>query len=382
MILAPIPLNESQRRLDLLKYDILDSEDEEDYEQLADLAASICNCPMALVTFVDSDRQWFKATKNIKLKELPRNTSFCGHVIVQDEVMVVNDTLNDQRFHDNPHVLDSLKIGFYAGAPIISTNGYNLGSVCVIDNQPKSLFPEEQKEALRVISRQITRLLELRIKNKLIKEQSAALLKYEKNTAKQNTILREKENNQIAYELHENIAQVLAVSRMHLDSVSLQKTIKSEALDPLKNYLTLLMQDVKALSNSITPTTFYAADYTDYITALITDFGRENNVRIIFNKSTEALQLSGTLGLTIFRIIQHQLNYGKLAGATEVVFNLNTSINTLLSFTHNGNNNLSLSEEADLILNNIHTRADIIRTKLKINQHLHTMEITHDPHDH
>ena len=147
MTKAPVPANEEQRYLDLLSYHILDSEEEEDYTALIQLAAEICNCNSAAISFIDKERQWFKAKVNMPVPEGPRDVSFCGHVIMHNEVMVIDNASQDKRFADNPDVTGGLKIGFYAGAPIISSAGNKLGTVCVIDHQPKlaSIDPKQKK---------------------------------------------------------------------------------------------------------------------------------------------------------------------------------------------------------------------------------------------
>lgn len=376
MLKAPIPSNEALRQLNLYSYDILDSLEEEDYNLLIELAANICNCPIAMVTFVDGDRQWFKAAQNVPKKESPRDSSFCGHAILQEDVMVVENATTDERFYDNPDVTDGLKIGFYAGAPIISTEGFQLGTVCVIDNEPRNTFSEKQRRALQAISTQVTRLLELRVKTKIIKKQTEILLKQEKNMARSNMVNREKENDHIAWQLHENIAQILAAAKMHVESMAITQTYNEILMQDVKSYLVMLMDDVKTLSYSITPTTFKAADYTEFIFEMIDDFERKNDMEITLTKRQSSLKLNATLGLTIFRIIQYQLDYAKLAQATVVEFELNTSIDSFLAFRHNGDDQTHQKEESVILLNNISTRADIINAAYKHYPDKKLMEIS------
>lgn len=112
MIKAPFPINEKLRINDLEYYEILDSERENNFDELGELACLVCNCPTALITFVDKDRQWFKAGINIDVRETSREVSFCSHTILQDEVLVVPNAKNDIRFFDNPLVTGDLKINF------------------------------------------------------------------------------------------------------------------------------------------------------------------------------------------------------------------------------------------------------------------------------
>ena len=147
MKIAPLPIDEESRIKDLQSYSILDSEKEKDYDELVELASQICDCPIALITFVDKERQWFKAGKQMEEKETIRDIAFCSHTILQNEVMIVTDARSDERFFDNPLVTGELQIGFYAGAPIISSAGHKLGAVCVIDTIKKDEFSDSQKKS-------------------------------------------------------------------------------------------------------------------------------------------------------------------------------------------------------------------------------------------
>ncbi|MCP9753123.1 GAF domain-containing sensor histidine kinase [Ferruginibacter sp. HRS2-29] len=360
MLKALIPSNEAQRQLNLLSYGILDTSEEEDYNIMVELAANICNCPISMVTFIDGDRQWFKASKNVDRKESPRETSFCGHAILMDDIMVIHDAVKDERFADNPDVTGGLKIGFYAGAPIISAEGYHLGTVCVIDNDPKTFFSDNQKKSLKALSTQVTRLLELRLKSNIIMDQAEQLLQKEKSIARTNMVNREKENDYIAWQLHENIAQILAAAKMNVETMGITGTYNPSMISDLRNYLVMMMDHVKTLSYSITPTTLKSADYTEFIFEMIDAFGRKNDMEISLLKENSSLKLNATLGLTIYRIIQYQLDYAKMAGAKKVEFELNTNAENFLVFKHDGNGHAELPEEAAILLNNISTRAEII----------------------
>lgn len=120
-------LQEEMRLADLYSFGILDSEDEEDFTQLVELAANITNCQMAAISFIDKDRQWFKAIKNIGTKQTTRDVAFCRYTIQQDGIMLVPDAKKDPRFQDNPLVNGEPHIHFYAGAPIRSSSGHKLG---------------------------------------------------------------------------------------------------------------------------------------------------------------------------------------------------------------------------------------------------------------
>src|SRR5207249_8120962 len=158
---APIPPNEKKRLRVLWHYAVLDTVPEEVFDDLTELAASICEAPIALITLVDEDRQWFKSKVGVTLSETSRDISFCGHAITQTELFIVADATQDERFAHNPLVMSEPQIRFYAGAPLITPDGHALGTLCVIDKVPRELRPD-QKTGLRVLARHVMTQLELR----------------------------------------------------------------------------------------------------------------------------------------------------------------------------------------------------------------------------
>ncbi|RME68391.1 MAG: GAF domain-containing protein [Verrucomicrobia bacterium] len=161
MKVAPIPSFESERLDALRRYQILDSDAEKAYDDLAELASVICGTPVALVSLVDADRQWFKARVGLDVEEPSRDVAFCAHAILGEDLLVVPDATRDDRFADNPLVTGAPGVRFYAGAPLITPDGYGLGTLCVVDSQPHELT-DEQARALRMLSRQVMALLEYR----------------------------------------------------------------------------------------------------------------------------------------------------------------------------------------------------------------------------
>ena len=158
---APIPKNEAKRIKVLWQYEVLDTVPEEVFDELTALASHICGAPIALITLVDENRQWFKSKVGINISETGRDISICAHTILQSELLIIPDTTLDDRFKDNPLVTSSPKIRFYAGAPLVTPDGYALGTLCVIDLVPHEMTAD-QKQALRVLARHVMTQLELR----------------------------------------------------------------------------------------------------------------------------------------------------------------------------------------------------------------------------
>jgi two-component system NtrC family sensor kinase len=177
---AALPANEVARLEALHAYNILDSLPEREYQDIVQLASLICEAPIALVSLVDQDRQWFKAKVGMDAVQTERDVAFCAHALHQpDALMVVPDTSQDPRFFDNPLVTGGMQVGFYAGAPLKTGTGLVLGTLCVIDRMPRILSPA-QKASLTALARQVMSQLELRHKIAEVQEAQAQLLQAEK----------------------------------------------------------------------------------------------------------------------------------------------------------------------------------------------------------
>ena len=169
-----IPANESDRLLALNRYKILDTLPEQEYDDLTQLAADICGTPISLISLVDQDRQWFKSRVGLDATETPRDISFCGHAVADGEILNIPDATQDVRFADNPLVLQDPNIRFYAGVPLITPDLYPLGTLCVIDRQPRTLTPK-QIQQLQALSRLAVGQLELRLSGEDLVKRTANL---------------------------------------------------------------------------------------------------------------------------------------------------------------------------------------------------------------
>ncbi|MFT5278353.1 MAG: signal transduction histidine kinase/CheY-like chemotaxis protein [Glaciecola sp.] len=163
MQVADTPSNEAIRLDALYKYAVLDTEDETVFDELTKLASEICDTPIALISLIDPDRQWFKSRVGLDAKETSRDIAFCAHAINQEEVFEVEDTHQDERFKNNPLVTSDPNIRFYAGAPLITPEGHAIGTICAISDKPKKLNAHQLK-AMQILSREVISQLELRLK--------------------------------------------------------------------------------------------------------------------------------------------------------------------------------------------------------------------------
>lgn len=279
MRIAPVAINEELRLQDLHAHDILDTDFEKEFDDLIELVTQICGCPIAAINFVDKERVWMKARKGVDGRECPRDQAFCSHAILEVTTMVVNDSRKDPRFHQNP-LLSQLQVIFYAGTPIVSSNGYTLGTVCIMDQSPRSLS-KEQDHALQTIAAMASRLLELRLKNRQLKISSKQRVEFERQVSQDLLQQQEAERQHLATELHENIAQALAAS--HLCLGMLEATVQDPLLAHCRKQIADSLEKVRELSYSVTPTTLSTLPFQDVLQMIGSRASRQYKLPVDFN---------------------------------------------------------------------------------------------------
>jgi len=219
-----IPQNEGERIKELESYSILDTIPEADYDSLTMIAAEICGTPISTITLIDDKRQWFKSHHGLDSTEGPRDYAFCAHAInAPDDVFIVQDSRNDERFHDNPLVTGDPHVIFYAGVPLVTEAGLALGTLCVIDHKP-NLLSQSQIRSLSALSKQVMNLLELR-KSKLLLEQSIEKLE-EKNEDLERFALV------AAHDLKSPLINISSLSQLFLKQY--KETLESDGLEMLE----------------------------------------------------------------------------------------------------------------------------------------------------
>lgn len=255
---------EAERLQKLRHYQILDTHPEADFDDLTQLAKQICEAPIALISLVDEDRQWFKSKQGLAAAETPRNISFCAHAIAQDDdIFVVPDALQDERFVHNPLVTAAPFIRFYAGAPLVSPDGYEIGSLCVLDTVPRQLT-SAQLAGLRALGRQAISQMELRLQLRHLHETQMQLVQREKLSALGQLVagISHEINNPINF-IHGNLAHVehythdlLAILAQYQALVpepppALQADIETLDLDFLKVDIVNVLESMRGGSNRV-----------------------------------------------------------------------------------------------------------------------------------
>lgn len=363
MLIAALPVDEEMRIADLASYDILGTEAEKDYDELVELAAEICECPISLVSLIDKNRQWFKSAKGIAVKETPRHLSFCSHAILQDDLMIVPDAKKDDRFADNPLVTDDPNVQFYAGAPIVSPAGYKLGTVCVIDTRPRELTRLQQK-ALITISRQITRLLELRIKNKTIIRNADELLRLKNKVIQRNLYQQEQTTQYIATTLHESLAQELAVCSFYAELAKTSDN-KEGLLKKIQVQLEKSIQDIRSMCNEITPYSLKILPLISVLEEHIESAANSFPFKVHFRKEEITTALTEKENIALFRAVENWLSWlAKDKTIRNVWVTISCRHSLEIAIRDDGNFKTETVFKKELVLNNVEGYVEQINGKI------------------
>lgn len=239
MVRPSIPSNENTRLQELLSLEILDTPSDEEYDKITELASKICEVPISLITLIDKDRQWFKSAYGISAKETPRDLSFCAHAInYPTQLFEVPNAIIDDRFHDNPMVTKNPHAIFYAGIPLVTSQGHALGTLCIIDHKPNKLN-EYQKDALKTLSHQLMKSLELR-RHKLEKN-------LQKEKSEQRKVLLAELAHTISYDLESPINNIIGLSDVLADP----EDLSPELIKKLSQLINLSADKLKTLIDEV-----------------------------------------------------------------------------------------------------------------------------------
>ena len=250
MIFPTIPYNEKERQAEVNKYKFLNDLSQESYDNITTLLATICEVPIALISIIDNNRNTFKSNYGLQLEENTRDLSFCGHTInASNDIMIINDSRLDNRFYDNPFVLNGLAV-FYAGVSLVTKDGFKIGTLCVFDNKPRKLN-DNQILSLKILAKQTIILFQKEFQNK-------SLNKLQLNLKDRNSDL-EKFAAVVSHDLKSPLANIISLTNLlenenknKLNEESLQylKYLKSSSFS-LRNYIDGILDFYKSESLTI-----------------------------------------------------------------------------------------------------------------------------------
>lgn len=276
MLIPQIKENENERLMDLESYSILDTLPEKEYDEITFLASQICGTPISLISLIDDKRQWFKSNYGLEVRETARELAFCAHAINdQENIFIVPDSRIDERFSDNPLVTDNPYVIFYAGIPLVSPKGHALGTLCVIDNEPRNLN-ESQINALKILANQLMRLLELRL--------SIMDLKKSEEHLKQLNTTKDKLFSIIGHDLREPIGTLKPLLDILLKSSDLSDT------ENVKKVLRMIQKSSSAAYNLMENILAWARSQLNEITYSPEEIKLDKLVNRTLDLFTESLQ--------------------------------------------------------------------------------------------
>ncbi|MEH6681502.1 MAG: GAF domain-containing sensor histidine kinase [Sediminicola sp.] len=312
MIVPPKHSEEEKRQRTLDSYSILDTLPEDDYDFITHMASEICGTPISFISLIDKNRQWFKSEKGLGIKESSREESFCAHTInAGTEIFIVEDTRKDERFYDNPFVVNDPKLLFYAGVPFLSKDGLPLGTLCVMDKSPKTLS-KKQIDALTSLSKQVMNLLELR-KNKWSLEEAMQRLT-EKNKA------LDRFAHVAAHDLKSPLNNIASLSNlfieMHGERLSADETEIMEMIGSSSGKLLNLIDGLLEYSRSerLLKEEHSMIDIKDFVVSTMNLFASERNLTHTLVSSVQNINVNRTALEQIFiNLLSNAIKYNDKA---------------------------------------------------------------------
>ena len=341
-------------------------ESEKEFNELVELAGQICECPVSMIAFIDKDRQWFKARLDEGPSETPRDIALCAHAILNKELTVVEDTLQDDRFEKNPLVTTDIKpIRFYAGAPIVSPGGYNVGTICVMNSLPQKLT-SKQKRALEILSGQVSRLLELRVGRKHLRSRAQELIDLKDRSVKNAIGDYETQKQHIAVTLHEQIAQEAAACRLYLRMAEESDEMRVPYIQKANSYLEAIVNDLRKLSNSISPSVLYNIPFEDLLIDTVNKMKADLPFAVSLSVSGSNSKVPVEKTIILFRIVEKWMKVLQARkGVKNVAIRLVLSSNLELLFEDDGEVISFQSAEQDIISAQIDAKVNSIGGSIK-----------------
>ncbi len=334
MIKPLYQINESERQSAVEKYQLLDTMPEENYDNITSIVASICDAPIALITLIDKDRNFLKSRHGVDLTESPRDLSFCGHAInSDDELMIVPDAREDERFIDNP-IVNDFNIVFYAGANLVDSNGYKLGTLCVYDHRSRTLN-KTQTSALKAMAKQVMMLFEQRHQNFVLKATQAEL-------QNRNDELKDFAGI-VSHDLKAPLSNVMMITDL------LRDTEKSLS-DKSKEYLARLKDSSASMSRYIDGMlTFYKSEelvtddydevsYIDLIEDVISMTILKDDATVIYKPTQETTLLTNLIALEqiLINLVTNAVKYSDKDKTIIQISLVTTSKNYIFKVRDNG----------------------------------------------
>jgi len=309
----PVPSEESKRLQALARYDVLDTPPEDGFDRITRLAARWLQVPIALVTLLDEERQWFKSCVGLSFTQTPREQAFCLHNLSGMDLLVVEDAAADPRFSDNPLVTGPPGIRFYAGAPLTTPDGHVLGSLCVIDTEPRRAEAMDL-DVLRDLADVVVRELELRAVSADLRERSRRI----RSLTQELRAAQETGRSRLSHVLQEELQQVLQAARITLDTVAEAGGLPADQVERLRRAgvdLSTAVDLVETLAARFAPSVSNQPLF-DTLQWLADQMGADHDLPVILQgDETAGAEAGETLKLLFYRLVRESLFLARHHGA-------------------------------------------------------------------